>query len=339
MDPLKPSDPRQIGDIVLHGRLGSGGMGQVFYGVTPDSEPVALKVIREEFFDKVEVRERFTREIDALRTVQSPYVAALVDAAEEDADKPWLAVDYVRGLNLREFVDSQQSLGSVDAAALGVVLADALTALHQAGLIHRDLKPANILMSVDGPKVIDLGLVAFTEGPTDLTTDTSMLGTPVCMAPEQVTAPTQVTVAADIHALGATLLFALTKHYPYDGRPNRDKMLIDLTNPEVAPDLSGLPDGFESIIAAMLAHDPAARPDIPRVRAWLSDLATADGITLAVAVRHLAVTTYIVRDTDPPEVDPPLPKRRDLTEVVVPGSVVALLAERLRGTYACNAPF
>ncbi len=338
MDPLDRSDPKHIGDITLYGRLGAGGMGRVFYGLTPDYEQVAVKVIREELTGRVEVRARFAREIDALRTVQGACVAGLVDASEEEEEQPWLAVEYVRGLSLKEFVESHGTLAAADAAVLGVLLAGALKDIHRAGLFHRDLKPGNVLMGREGPKLIDLGLVAFADGPSDLTTSESTLGTPACMSPEQANTPKNVTSATDIYALGATLLFALTKHYPYDG-PNLAAMFMRIVNPEIAPNLDGLPAAFEPIVAAMLAHDPAARPELAQATAWLSDLATSDGTLLPSATRRLAVATYVERMSDPPEVEPPLPRRRDLSQVIVPGSVVALLAARLRGAYASNARF
>ncbi|MER6826998.1 serine/threonine-protein kinase [Streptosporangium sp. NPDC000563] len=338
MDPLDRSDPQHVGDITLHGRLGAGGMGRVFYGLTPDHEQVAVKVIREDLAGRAEVRARFAREIDALRTVQGEHVAGLVDASEEDDERPWLAVEYVRGLSLKEFVDSQGTLDAGDAAVLGVLLASALGDIHAAGLFHRDLKPGNVLMGREGPKLIDLGLVAFADGPSDLTTSGSTLGTPACMSPEQANTPKNVTSATDVYALGATLLFALTKHYPYDA-PNVAALFMRIVNPEIAPDLGGLPAAFEPIVAAMLAHDPAARPGLAQATTWLSDLATAGGTPLPVAARRLAVATYVERSSDPPEIEPPLPRRRDISQVIVPGSVVALLATRLRGAYASNARF
>ena len=185
-------------------------MGRVFYGMTDDYEPVAVKVIRDDLAGRAEVRARFAREMDALRTVQSPYVAALVDASGEDEERPWLAVEYVRGLSLKEFVETRGPLGADNAATLGMLLAGALEDIHEAGLVHRDLKPGNILLGRDGPKVIDLGLVAFAEGPTDLTRTDSAIGTPACMSPEQAGRPKEVTAATDVYALGATLVAVLT---------------------------------------------------------------------------------------------------------------------------------
>lgn len=339
VEPLERADPRRVGDITLRGRLGSGGMGRVFYGVSGDGDPVAVKVIREELLSRSEVRARFARETDALRTVQSPHLAALVAASEPDERSPWLAVEYVRGLTLKEFVESRGPLEPGDAAALGVVLAGALADIHRAGLLHRDLKPGNVLLGRDGPKVIDLGLVAFADGPTDLTTTGSAVGTPACMSPEQADTPKGITAAADVYSLGATLLFALTKHYPYTGGTVA-ALLMNIIRTDVAPDLDGLPPEFRQPVSAMLAHDPADRPTVDQAYVWLKELATAAGVTLPVALRRLAVTTYVERDSDPVDVAPsPRPPRRDLSDVLVPGSVVAGLADRLRGVYAAHARF
>jgi eukaryotic-like serine/threonine-protein kinase len=339
VDSLERSDPKQIGGISLRGRLGIGGMGRVFYGITEDYDQVAVKVIREDLVSRAEVRTRFARETEALRTVQGPHVAALVNASGDDEDPPWLAVEYVRGLSLKEFVETRGPLSPENAAALGAQLADALEDVHQAGLLHRDLKPGNVLLGRDGAKVIDLGLVAFADGPTDLTTTGSTLGTPACMSPEQANTPKQVTTAADVYSLGATLLFALTDHYPYDAKTVA-ALFMKIVSPDVAPDLAGVPAAFEELLSAMLAHDPADRPTVPQAYERLKELGTDGEISLSVAARRLSVATYVERDDDPENVDTIIrPRPRDLSEVVMPGSVVAKLADRLRGSYAANARF
>ncbi|MET9244944.1 serine/threonine-protein kinase [Nonomuraea sp. NPDC003709] len=333
MDPLDRSDPIRIGDISLRGRLGFGGMGRVYFGVTDDREPVAIKVIREELAARAEVRARFARETDALRTVQGPHIAALVDASDEGEERPWFAVEYIRGLTLKEFVESRGPLDETHVAALGVVLTGALKDIHTAGLFHRDLKPANVILGRDGPKVIDLGLVAFADGPTDLTTTESTIGTPSCMSPEQANTPKHITAAADVYALGATLLFALTKHYPYDGATVAH-MLMNIISADKPPNLDGLSDRTRPLVEKMLAHNPTARPTVAQTHDWLQELCGP------AALKRLVEATYVERETDPPDIAPPSrPPRKDLSEVVVPGSVVAKLADRLRSVYSVNAAF
>lgn len=337
--PLERSDPVRLGSITLRGRLGSGGMGRVYYGLTDDYEPVALKVIREDLAGRAEVRARFARETDALRTVQSPQVAALIDASDEDADQPWLAVEYVRGLNLKEYIDSRGPLDPQQAATLGALLAGGLGDIHRAGLLHRDFKPGNVLLGRDGPKIIDLGLAALLDGSSDLTTTGAMLGTPACMAPEQAANAKNVSPACDVYALGATLLFALTGHYPFDAK-TVPALLVRIADPDVAPNLSGLPQQFHEPLSRMLAHAPHDRPTIAQVYQQLKTMATADGTAFPIAARRLATATYVERDDDPQDVTPPpRPTRRDAPRPLEPGSVVARLADRLCTEYAVDAPF
>jgi serine/threonine protein kinase len=336
VEALDRSDPQRIGGrITLRGRLGIGGMGRVYYGVTDDREQVAVKVIRADLIDRDEVRERFARETEALRTVQGTHIASLVDAsAENDDEQPWLAMEFVRGLTLKEFVSERGPLTVELAATLGVLLADALRDVHEAGLLHRDLKPANVILGRDGPMVIDLGLVAFAEGPTDLTTSTATLGTPACMAPEQAVTPKQITAAADVHSLGATLLYALTGHYPYRA-DTVVALMAKIISADAPPDVTGLPDAIAGPVAAMLAHDPHARPPVAAARARLEALCGP----LPAAIRALTLATHVERESDPEDVAPPPHRPVDLSQVAPPGSVVARLADRLRAAYAVTAPF
>ncbi|GAA0963132.1 hypothetical protein GCM10009550_58210 [Actinocorallia libanotica] len=338
VEPLHENDPRRAGEIVLHGRLGVGGMGRVFFGVTPDHEAVAVKVIREDVFGRKEVLLRFQREIDALRSVQSPAVAGLLDA-DPAPSFPWLAIEYVRGPSLLELVENEKArLDPVQTAALGVVLAEALGAIHEAGLLHRDLKPGNILLGATGPKVIDLGLVTYADTPGELTMTGAMMGTPVYMAPEQAADTKSVTAAADVYALGATLLFVLTGHYPYNA-PNLPILRGRIMNPDLPPNLDGVPPVFTPLLTALLAQDPAARPTVAQARASLVELATADGLPLPIVLRRLALATYRERPGDPPEVVPPPRPRRERVPRPAAHPAVAALAANLRDAYAADAAF
>ena len=336
MQRLNSTDPKRIGLITVRGLLGYGGMGRVYYGFTPDGEATAVKVIREELLSRDEVRARFFRELDALRAVQGPQIAALLDASDENAEQPWIATEYVRGLTIKELILARRPLTVRHGATLGLLLTKALADIHAAGLLHRDLTPGNILMSREGPKVIDFGLAAFTDGPSDLTGSTAQLGTPPCMAPEQVTTPREISTATDVYGLGATLLYSLSGHFPY-----RDKVtatrLLKIADPSSPPDLGGLPDQFEPLIRGMLAHSPADRPTLVEVGGWCERLV---GSQLTAAIRDLAVANYVERDTDPPEQSPQAkPAPKDLSAVAPPGSVIHQLAEKLRREYAATARF
>lgn len=340
MEPLKPADPAELGGIALRGRLGRGGMGTVYYGVTPDGEQVAVKMIRDELIEKSEVLGRFDREALAIGMVQGPRVANLVTTSEPGEAPPWFAVEYVRGLTLAEYVLERGPFPADMGAALGLGLAEALTAIHQAGILHRDLKPSNILLGADGPRVIDFGLAALTAVQGDLTHTSDMIGTPVCMAPEQARSARDVTTAADVYSLGAVLLYAVTGHYPYQ-RPTLPATFYAIADPATPPDLSGLPAILAEPVSDLLAKSPAARPTLDEVTARLAKALAEGGLTdPGDALRRLAVLTYVERDNDPPPPEPPPARSPRLpADPHVPSALVERIAADLRRDYDRDARF
>jgi serine/threonine protein kinase len=340
VEPLKPADPAVLGGIELCGRLGRGGMGIVFYGVTPDGEQVAVKMIREELLERSEARGRFDREGLAIGMVQGPRVASLIASSPPDEFPPWFAVEYIRGLTLTEYVAQCGPLPAELAAALGIGLAEALTAIHEAGILHRDLKPSNIILGKDGPKVIDFGLAALIAEPGDLTRTSETIGTPVCMAPEQVTSAKDLTAAADVYSLGAVLVFALAGHYPYE-RPTVPATLHAIADAATPPDLAGLPETLVPLVAGMLAHAPSARPVLSEVTTALTEVLAAGGpADPGDGLQRLAEVTYRERPTDPPPADPPRARRPRLPRNPrVPSVLVQQVADDVRRSYASGAPF
>jgi eukaryotic-like serine/threonine-protein kinase len=147
---LKPSDPRQIGPYRLLGRLGEGGMGRVFLGLSAGGRPVAVKVIHGSLAAEPEFRVRFRRELAAARKVNGLFTAMVVDA-DVDSPTPWLATAFVAGPSLGEAVSEHGPLPVASVRTLAAGLAESLGAIHAAGVVHRDLKPRNVLLADDGP--------------------------------------------------------------------------------------------------------------------------------------------------------------------------------------------
>ena len=271
VDGLEPGDPRQAGDYRLVARLGGGGMGQVFLGVSPGGRPVAVKVVRAGLTDP-EYRARFAREVDAARRVGGFHTAAVVDA-DPGADRPWMATAYIEGPSLHAVVTGSGPLTPAATAALGAALAEGLAAIHGSGLVHRDLKPSNIIMASDGPRIIDFGIAAPAAG-SGLTTPGTVIGTYAFMSPEQFR-DQAATPASDVFALGCVLGFAATGRAPFDAASVPAIMYRVL---EADPDLGGIPSGqLRDIIGACLAKDPLQRPPLPGLLPWLAAAARTGG--------------------------------------------------------------
>ncbi|MFI2415765.1 bifunctional serine/threonine-protein kinase/ABC transporter substrate-binding protein [Streptomyces sp. NPDC018947] len=251
---LTPSDPARIGGHRLLARLGAGGMGVVYLGRAKSGELAAVKVILPEYADQPEFRARFRREVAAARRVDSRW-AVPVTGADPDAPAPWLATAFVPGPSLAEAVAACGPLPPHGIRVLCRMLARALTAVHEAGLVHRDVKPGNVLLAVDGPRLIDFGVARAVEE-TALTSADMVVGTPGFLAPEQARAHPAVP-ASDVFALGCLLSYAATGRPPF-GTGAVDALLYRTVHDE--PDLDDLPDDLRELLERCLAKNPAARP-------------------------------------------------------------------------------
>lgn len=310
--PLRESDPVRVGPHRLLGRLGQGGMGTVFLGVAPDERAVAVKVLRDGLADP-EARRRFGHELAALRRVSGPHLVAVLDA-DVEADLPYLVTRFVPGTRLDDLVNRTGPLTGDALHTLARGLAEALTTLHNAGVVHRDLTPGNVLMLDGEPQVIDLGL-AVAADVTAMTRSGLVLGTPGYLAPEQVTGSV-VTPAIDVHAWGATVAFAATGRPPYGtGRP--EAVLYRIVHGE--PELDGVPAALADLVAAAMDPDPERRPFADALLAELGGQSAYEPATVRLR-RDVDSTTVIGRTTAltaagatallparPPEV-PPVPR-------------------------------
>ncbi|MET8609307.1 protein kinase domain-containing protein [Streptomyces misionensis] len=280
MTPLSTGDPESIGGYTLLGRLGAGGMGVVYLGVSASGRQVAVKLAHGPLAQEEEFRTRFRQEVAAARRVSGAFTAPVVDA-DPDADRPWMATLYVPGLNLAEVVERDGPLDLRELRALGLGLAEALRDIHRAGLVHRDLKPRNVLMTEDGPRVIDFGISRAADN-QNLTTTGRMIGTPPFMSPEQLAAPRDVTPASDVFSLGSLLVFAAVGTGPFDA----DSPYI--TGYQVVhgtPDLDGVPAALLGVVERCLDKDPAARPDLTELHRMLQALPESDVTGSATAAQ------------------------------------------------------
>jgi eukaryotic-like serine/threonine-protein kinase len=251
---LEPGDPQVIGPYRLRSRLGHGGMGQVFLGISAGGRLVAVKVVRADFATDPEFCARFRREVAVARTVSGQFTAPVIDA-DTDCPTPWLATAYVAGPSLAEAVAEHGPLPTSSVLKLAAGLAEGLTAIHAAGVVHRDLKPSNVLLADDGPRVIDFGIcVAAASSP--LTRMGFVVGSPGYMSPEQAEGR-PVGPASDIFGLGAILAFAATGEAPFGTGSVPTLAYRTVHDPA---NLDRVPAEVRALIDRCLAKDPGQRP-------------------------------------------------------------------------------
>ncbi|MFG1961144.1 serine/threonine-protein kinase [Nonomuraea sp. NPDC049028] len=256
MKPLRAGDPRQMGPYQLQGRLGGGGMGQVFLGRSRGGRSVAVKVVRPELADDAGFRRRFAIEVEAARRVGGFYTAQVVDA-NTDADPPWMATAYIPGPSLHDAVTTRGPLPPTAVGVLGAGLAEGLAAIQDCKLVHRDLKPGNVILAADGPRVIDFGIARALDS-TSYTATGVVIGTPAFMSPEQVHGD-EVGLASDVFSLGAVLVFAATGRGPF-GDGHHRAIMNRIVHDDA--DLTGLPPGLVDLVGACLSKAPENRPGL-----------------------------------------------------------------------------
>ncbi|WP_407562929.1 serine/threonine-protein kinase [Streptomyces sp. 184] len=199
MEPLEHDDPRTLGGHRILARLGSGATAVVYLGRSRGGRLVAVKVVHAERARRPQARDHFVREVAATAAaggVHSPPVVG----ADPGGRVPWMATEFVPSVSLHEAVERFGPLPAHSVRRLAAGLAEALVAVHRAGVVHRDVKPANVLLTADGPKLVDFGIAAAAQ-PAELA------GTPGFMSPEQV-AGAEVGPATDVYSLGSTLAYA-----------------------------------------------------------------------------------------------------------------------------------
>ncbi|MEU2128911.1 serine/threonine-protein kinase [Streptomyces sp. NPDC018352] len=315
MQSLTPQDPRAIGAYRLLGRLGAGGMGQVYLARSDRGRTVAIKLVRGELAEEQEFRDRFRHEVRAARQVGSVWTAPVLDA-DTEAAVPWVATGYVAGPSLHATVTGRARTpeGAASGAygplpersvhILGAGLAHALQDIHAAGIVHRDLKPSNILLTIDGPRVIDFGIARALDTVIDgaVTRTGALVGSPGFMSPEQVRGE-RVTPACDVFCLGSVLAYASTGRLPFgpsDSNPHAQMFRIA----QEEPDLTGVPVDLVELVRDCLHKDPAARPTTDAILERLAGGDTAEPWLPGALIAQLGRHAVELLDSEDPEESP-----------------------------------
>ena len=274
--------PGTLGPYRLLDRLGEGGMGVVHLARAADGDLVAVKVLHPLGTEGPNARRRLAREVETMRRVRSPYVAEVLDA-DVTGEFPYIVTRFVAGLTLDEMVRSRGPLPGPGLRRLAYGTAEALTAIHAAGVVHRDLKPGNVMLAENRPIVIDFGIAQAGDA-TRLTQTGLVMGTPGYLAPEIIEGQPS-SPASDVHCWGATMAFAATGHLPFGGG-GYESVFYRIVSGQA--DLTGVPAPLVPLISAALARDPAQRPPA----SWLSAQADAlEKSAAAIGPRPTAVCT------------------------------------------------
>ncbi|MFF4987351.1 serine/threonine protein kinase [Streptosporangium saharense] len=251
---MRSGDPERVREYRLTARLGEGGQGTVYLGVSPTGARVAVKLLRADLAQDAEAMERFVREVSTARRVAPFCTAAVIDTGV-DGNRPYIVSEYIDGPTLAEVVAAEGPREGSALHRLAIGTVTALVAIHQAGIVHRDFKPSNVLLAPDGPRVIDFGIAKALDRTSTLTA--TAIGTPSYMTPEQL-AGEQAGSPADMFAWGCTMVFAATGSPPF-GTDSLPAIFNRIMNLE--PDLRAIADpALRELVGQCLAKDPAVRP-------------------------------------------------------------------------------
>jgi serine/threonine kinase PknH len=297
------SVPRKIGPYRLIEKIGEGGMGVVYLGADLDRRPVAIKVLGPAVASDPNARQRLAREVETMRRVRNRFVAEVLDA-ELAGPAPYIVTRYVPGRTLEDTVRQDGPLRGRALDNLAEGLAEALTAIHAAGVVHRDLKPGNVMVDGGHPVIIDFGIAHIPDA-TRLTKTGLVMGTPGYLAPEVIEGGAS-SGASDVHSWGATVAFAATGRQPFGGGGTYQTIFFRVL--EGKAELDGVPPWLLPFVTAALSTDPRSRP----TARWLAGQLGMPGAgarmplpeVQATRVEHLP-STRVLSPPAPPVVPQP----------------------------------
>jgi predicted Ser/Thr protein kinase len=324
--PALESLPRKIGPYRVLEKIGEGGMGVVYLASDAENRQVAVKVLGPAVAGDPDARLRLAREVETMRRVRSRHVAQVLDA-DVIGPSPYIVTRYVPGPSLDAAVRQSGPLRGRALLQLAGGLAEALAAIHTAGVVHRDLKPGNVLLDDGQPVVIDFG-IAHLPDTTRLTKTGLVMGTPGYLSPEVIEGR-PASGATDVHAWGATVAFAATGRPPYG---TGDFQTVFFRIIEGRAELGGVPPELLALVTAALSADPPSRPT---ARSLVSLCAASGGHGPAVNGATVNGATLTLADGGRAALAPvrpygvPAPGRADWSQYRSPAAAAADMADLL----------
>ncbi len=294
--------PDQIGPYRIEKKIGSGGMGNVYYGVHTETHQVAaVKVLPASLAREDGFVERFSREIQVLRTLNSQHIVQLFEDGYIGDGSWYYAMEFVDGQTLGTLISCRKKLSWTEVSHITLQVAAALKAAHDAGVVHRDIKPSNLMVTQDGTvKLTDFG-VAHMFATTRLTRTGGIVGTAEYMSPEQARGQ-RATKRSDLYSLGAVMYAMLTGRPPFTGR-NANEILNKQQFAQIEKPRHYAPDTpllFEELVCQLLEKKPERRiPDalvlsrkLEQIRSRVEFVGNSQqkefGSTVSVAVESVA---------------------------------------------------
>lgn len=294
---LVPGDTL-AGRYQLQEQVATGGVGQVWQARdTVLARTVAIKVLLSRSTEQPGFAARFLDEARTLAALDHPGVVGAYDFGEQDG-AAYLVMAYVEGEPLQALMTSRGRLSAAETMAVVARVAHALDAVHRAGIVHRDVKPSNLILQEDGSVVlVDFG-IAHQPRPTHLTAADEVIGTPLYIAPEQVSKQ-PITPATDVYALGSVAYHCLAGRPPFEGDNPIAVALQHLTE-DPPPLPADVPASVRALVATAMAKDPAERfPSAAALaeaaQTWTTQPWTAPTLAAESATARLSRPTLLER--------------------------------------------
>jgi serine/threonine protein kinase len=297
-----------VGNYIIDRGLGTGGMGAVFAAThSKIGRRAAIKVLHPEFARDATTVARFFNEARAVNIIDHPGIVAIYDYGQLPDDTAYIVMELLNGCTLSQRIASAREHAIQDAIRFGRQIASALDAAHAKGIVHRDLKPDNVMVIADPEaaggeraKILDFGIAKLAESTTGpggngATRTGVVMGTPYYMSPEQCRGSGKIDSKADVYSLGAMLYQLTTGKLPFEAEGTGEILAKHIYEHAVAPStvVGGFPRALESLIVAMLAKDPAARPSMAEAERLLASFDLAGFRTLAVPAVAVTATTTL----------------------------------------------